>query len=210
VPASPDSWIPLIPCARRYRSPTTKAGVRQGSAVLLLAVERERPGADCPDDWGWLHPPRRGSVRRARKLASCGARIDRRLRHLAGRSPCSPSLSDGPGAPVASHTRCGECGRDLLRRPLRLRSVTRCRWRWPGADRARSRRVASPSLRRTRLAQTVHALPVRMARLGCPMGGAGDAPTPRRSSTCGISQDARNAMKPIGAAMTNTVWIESA
>src|SRR5271170_5144515 len=31
-----------------------------------------------------------------------------------------------------------------------------------------------------------------------------------RSSSCGMSHDARNAMRAIGAAMMNTVWIDSA
>ena len=31
-----------------------------------------------------------------------------------------------------------------------------------------------------------------------------------RSSSWGINQDARNAIKPIGAAIMNTVWMDSA
>jgi hypothetical protein len=37
-----------------------------------------------------------------------------------------------------------------------------------------------------------------------------EAPTPRRSSTWGMSHEAMNAMRPIGAAMMKTVWIDSA
>jgi len=39
---------------------------------------------------------------------------------------------------------------------------------------------------------------------------SGEAPTPRRSSTWGMSQEAMNAMRPIGTAMMKTVWMDSA
>jgi hypothetical protein len=39
---------------------------------------------------------------------------------------------------------------------------------------------------------------------------SGEAPTPRRSSTWGMSQEAMNAMSPTGAAMMKTVWMDSA
>ena len=37
---------------------------------------------------------------------------------------------------------------------------------------------------------------------------ASTAPTPRLSSTCGISHEARNAIAAIGVAIVNTVWID--
>ena len=184
----------------------TSRRVLRAEALVRHADDRVRSG---PSERRLCDSPVRGGTRtRAPRLIFIGRPIRQRRQRPATRSQC-----------LAKHQRCpdverrvpvGECGRDRsLSRSLAVLVVATVAVFGAGGG----RRYISPG-------SFAFAAAYSSASDGsCSAssdagevsdGGSGAAPTPRRSSTWGMNQAARNAMAPIGAAIRNTVWIDSA